>query len=340
MGGTITLMRILQMGLGPIGRMVTRYLLARGGFEIVAAVDADLALVGRDLGDLAQTSPLGVEVAGTVAAALEAVAPASAADVAIVTTTSQLGRLAKQIPPLLERGLHVVSTCEELVYPWTRQPALAREIDQAALKAGVAVIGVGVNPGFLMDLLPIALSGICQKVESVRVERIQDAQYRRLPFQQKIGAGLTPGEFDARVRAGTLRHVGLTESMHMIGAAFGWSLDKTEEQIQPVLTDRVVQTAQLTVQPGQVVGVSQQGYASCGGERVIELVFRAAVGEPESYERILLQGTPSIELRIPGGVNGDVATGAVVVNAARTIADAQPGLRTMIDIPPICYRAP
>ena len=337
--------RVLQMGLGPIGRQVTRYLLERGGFEVVAAVDADMSLIGLDLGDLAEVGPLGVEVSGTVPAALNGVE----ADVAIVCTTSSLNRMEKQLPTLLAHKLPIVSTCEELVYPWGSQPELAQRIDAAARQAGVPVLGVGVNPGFLMDLLPVALSGVCQRVDQVTVERVQDAQFRRLPFQQKIGAGLTPAQFDAKVREGTLRHVGLTESMHMIAAAFGWELGETEEQIEPVIADKEVRTVELAVAAGQAMGVTQRGYGYRLGDDVdtpaIALIFRAAVGEPESYERIVLQGIPTIEMHIPGGVNGDVATCAVVVNAARALATSgaervQPGLRTMLDMAPISFRAP
>jgi 2,4-diaminopentanoate dehydrogenase len=337
--------RVLQMGLGPIGRQVTRYLVDRGGFEVVAAVDADMSLIGLDLGDLVEVGPLGVEVSGTVPAALNGVE----ADVAIVCTTSSLSRLEKQLPPLLAHKLPIVSTCEELVYPWGSQPEVARSIDAAARQAGVAILGVGVNPGFLMDLLPVALSGVCQRVDQVTVERVQDAQFRRLPFQQKIGAGLTPAQFDAKVREGTLRHVGLTESMHMVAAAFGWELAETEEQIEPVIADKALRTAELAVAAGQALGVTQRGYGyRLGDDRgtpAIALIFRAAVGEPESYERIVLQGVPTLEMRIPGGVNGDVATCAVVVNAARALATSdaervQPGLRTMLDMAPISFRAP
>jgi len=327
--------RVLQMGLGPIGLRVTRYLLERGGFEVVAAVDADMELIGRDLGDLAGLSPMGVEVNGTVAAALEVSSP----QVAIVTTTSSLARFEKQIPPLLRAGLSIVSTCEELAYPWTRQPEISRRIDAAATEAGVAVLGTGVNPGFLMDFLPVALSGVCQKVTKITVWRVQDAQFRRIPFQRKIGAGLAPEAFQAKVDDGSLRHVGLTESMHMIAAAMGWDLTETTESIDPVMTTETIRTSGLTIEPGQAMGVAQTGKAYCGDELRIELLFRAAVGEPESFERLCIDGDPTIDMRIAGGVNGDVATGAIVVNATASILDAQPGLRTMIDVSPVCYKA-
>ncbi|MBC7234194.1 MAG: dihydrodipicolinate reductase, partial [Chloroflexi bacterium] len=242
--------RVLQMGLGPIGRRVTRYLLERGGLEIVGAVDSDPALRGKRLDELADLAAEGLVSGVVVVGSVEEALAGGSADVAVVTTTSSLARLEPQLAPLIAHGLRVVSTCEELAYPWKRQPALARRIDIAAREAGVAVLGTGVNPGFLMDLLPVALSGVCQRVETVLVERVQDAQYRRLPFQKKIGAGLSPAEFDAKIREGSLRHVGLTESMHMIAAAFGWELSETEEQIEPVLAEHTVRTPDLVIEPG------------------------------------------------------------------------------------------
>ena len=190
-----------------------------------------------------------------------------------------------------------------------------------------------------MDFLPLALSGVCQQVRTVRVERIQDAQHRRIPFQKKIGAGLTIDEFNALVNEGTLRHVGLTESIHMVASAFGWELTKTEELIEPVVADRRVETPRLTIEQGRAAGVEQLGYGYIDDERVIELVFRAAVGEPESYERILMRGTPDLDMRISGGINGDIATAAIVVNAIPTVIAARPGLRTMADMELISYFA-
>jgi len=327
-------MRVLQIGLGPIGALVTRYLVERDAFEIVGAVDSDPDKVGLELGDLAELrEPLGLRIAGDVASALRN----GQADVAVLTTTSSIERAAPQIEALLARGLPIVSTCEELAYPWRTHPDLARRIDEAAREAGVAVLGTGVNPGFLMDLLPLVLTGVCQRVLSITVERIQDASIRRLPFQRKIGAGLSPAEFEGRVQAGTLRHVGLTESMHMIAGAIGWELDRTEETIAPVIAQNRIETADLVIEPGQAQGVQQFGYGYRKRQRLISLIFRAAVGEPESYEHIVIRGTPEVDLHIANGINGDVATGAIVVNAVRAIRTARPGLRTMADMPPVTY---
>lgn len=326
--------RVVQVGLGPIGSRVTQYLVERGAFEIVGAIDQDPSKVGMDLGQLAGL-PESLKVSITEDA--QSILSSADADVAVVTTTSSIERIRAQITGILSYGVSVVSTCEELAYPWLTHPDYAREIDEVAKNHDVAVLSTGVNPGFLMDILPLTLTGVCQHVEQVRVERIQDAQHRRIPFQKKIGAGLAVEQFNAKISSGSLRHVGLTESMHMIAATFGWQLTKTEELIEPVLAKRRVQTADLIVEPGQALGVSQFGYGYVHGERVIALVFRAAVGEPESYEHIVIKGTPDIDMTIKGGVNGDIATGAIVVNAIPAVMKARPGLRTMADMEPITY---
>ena len=326
--------RVVQIGLGPIGLRITRYLVERGAFEIAAAIDIDPAKGGRDLGDLAGLpAPLNVRVSRDADTALKRVE----AQVAIVTTTSSIEKIEPQVMQVLSHRLHVISTCEELAYPWITHPESAMRIDDAARDHGLAVLATGVNPGFLMDLLPLTLTGVCHRVEAVTVERIQNAEFRRIPFQRKIGAGLSPADFQTRVSEGTLRHVGLTESMHMIASAFGWELERTEELIEPVIAERQVQTKDLTVEPGQVLGVSQLGHGFLDGRKAISLVFRAAIGEAESYERIAIRGTPDIDMTIKGGINGDIATGAVVVNAVPAVVRARPGLRTMADTELISY---
>jgi len=169
------------------------------------------------------------------------------------------------------------------------------------------------------------------------VERIQDAQFRRLPFQKKIGAGLTVEEFENRVRAGNLRHVGLAESMHLIASGIGWNLDRTEDIIEPVIASREIATADLAIERGKALGVSQIGRGYVGDRELITLVFRATIGESDPRDRILIQGTPSIDMAIENGVNGDTATCAIIVNAIPVVIQAPAGLRTMADINPISF---
>ena len=227
----------------------------------------------------------------------------------------------------------IVTTTEEAAYPAPRNRRLARRLDEAARKAKVAVLGTGVNPGFVMDALPIALTAICERVDRVEVHRVQDARIRRLSFQQKIGAGLTREQFTRGVKAGTLRHVGFTESIHMIAAALGWTLDRVTDQVRPKVAEQPVESELLAVDPGYVCGIVQDGVGYVKGEPRIALHLEAYLGAPASYDSVLIEGLPRIYSRIEGGVHGDIATASMAVNSIPAVIGAAPGFRTMRDMP-------
>ena len=225
---------------------------------------------------------MGVKVSADARKAIKAAKP----DVVVLCTSSSLKTVWPQIEEVLKLKVPIVSTTEELAYPAYSHKALAARIDKAARKAKVAVLGTGVNPGFTMDALPITLTGVCANVEAITVNRIQDARSRRLPFQQKIGCGLTSAQFQARVDAGTVRHVGLTESIAMIADAMGWKLDRVTDQIRPQVAAAAISSEFLTVQPGQVCGLIQDGIGYVKGQPLIRLHMEAYLGAPESYDAV------------------------------------------------------
>jgi 4-hydroxy-tetrahydrodipicolinate reductase len=327
--------KAVQYGCGPIGCSVTRYAVQKADIEIVGAIDLAQELVGRDLGEVAGLErKLGV----TISAEAEATLAQARPDIVFLTTTSSVKAIRPQLETCLKAGANVVSTCEELAYPYWREPELAAEIDALAKRSQVTVLATGVNPGFLMDTWPLFMTGVCQQVKKIRAVRIQNASTRRGPFQKKIGAGCTLDEFQERVAAGTLRHVGLAESIAMIAAGLGWTLDDITETIEPVVAKAPVKTDFVTVSPGQASGVKQIGRGLMRGEEVITLEFIASVDAPQSYDAVYISGLPDLEVIIQGGTHGDVATAAMVVNAVPRVLAAPPGLVTMKDLPIVIAR--
>ena len=320
--------RVIQFGLGPIGAGVARVIAQRPDFQFVGAIDIDPNKVGKDLGQLIGLErDLGVKVSNDAAKVLK-----KKADVVMHCTVSSLAKAEPQLTMIIKADKNIVSTCEELAQPWG-QKAIAKRIDALAKKYKVTVLGTGINPGFMMDTLPIALTGVCQEVTRVRVNRVVDASKRRKPLQAKIGTGMSVEEF--KKKAGKeIRHVGLTESVSQIARVLRWKIDQIEETIEPVVATVPIKTEFFEVAPGFVTGVEQYGYGYRKGEKLIELHLRMCVDAGEGVDEVWLEGKPSIHSVIHG-VHGDLSTAAVAANCVRNVVAADPGLVTMTDIPVI-----
>jgi 4-hydroxy-tetrahydrodipicolinate reductase len=322
--------RVVQFGCGPIGCSVIRYARNRPDIEVVGAIDIDAGLVGRDLGEVAGIDDkLGVLISAEADAILSQTKP----DVVFLTTSSSLRVVYAEVVKCIEAGANVISTCEELAYPYRKEPQISADIDKKARDKGVTVLATGVNPGFVMDAWPLFMTGVCQQVKQIKAVRVQDASSRRGPFQKKIGAGCTLEEFNKLVASGTLKHVGLPESIAMIASGLGWELDEITESIEPVVAISRVKTNFVTVEPEQAAGVRQVGRGIRARDELITLEFEAYVGAPESYDAVYITGTPNLEVVIKGGTHGDVATAAITVNCIHRVMDAPAGLLTMKDLP-------
>jgi hypothetical protein len=321
--------RAIQYGIGPIGASILKLMREKEAIEIIGAIDNDPAKIGKDLGEVvgASDAPWGVKVSGDARGVLE-----QSADVVMHTTSSSLPKVVDQLLACMDVGSCVVSTCEELSYPFRTHPELATQLDKSAKDNGVALVGTGVNPGFVMDKLLITLAALSQRIEHAKALRIVDASKRRLPLQKKIGAGLSVEEFRAKVKEGTIKHVGLPESVAMVADSLGLRVDEITETIEPKVATERVQTEFLTVEAGRAAGVHQIARGLSDGKEVVYMELQMYVGAKDPADTVELKGHPNISLVIPGGSHGDIATASVAVNSIPPILEAPAGLRTSRDL--------
>ena len=321
------IIRVIQYGLGPIGAATARLIDERDNLELVGAVDIDPVKTGKDVGEvIGLDRALGIETKGKLAEV------DAEADVVVHTTNSFFDLFTDQVLEILDAGFDIVSTSEELSFPWTDNADEANIVDAAARKAGKTVLGTGVNPGFLMDSLPLFITSIAQRVDHIDVTRVINASKRRGPFQAKIGSGMTVDDFNSRMAEGRMGHVGLPESTAMLFDTLGKKLVRFENSVKPVVAEKPVKTEFFDVQPGQARGLHQTGHAYTDDGEFVSLTFRAALDEEPDGDTITVTGRPDLTVKLQG-TNGDLATVAMAVNAIRRTKEADPGLVTMRDLP-------
>lgn len=325
--------RVILFGLGPIGAACARVLATRPDYEFVGAIDLDPNKVGKDVADVIGLKDVtGVHVSDKTARVL-----AKEADLVVHATGSFFAQVRPQLEQIIQAGKNIVSTCEELANPWAQNPKAADEVNKLAKKFRVTVVGTGINPGYAMDTLPVALTAVCQSVTRVRVKRVVDASKRRKQLQQKIGAGMTQETFRLAVAEKKIRHVGLSESVSLVARGLGWELDEIQEEIEPIIAKQRIMTDYFTVDPTFVSGVQQFGRGIVKGEEKVTLELVMAVDAGDVYDEAWIEGSPNLHSLVKG-IHGDISTAAVVANTARRVVEAKPGLLTMVDLPIVSAR--
>ncbi len=324
--------KIVLYGIGAVGSLIAKFLLEKKGVEIVGAIDIAKDKIGKDLGKvLGLERKLEIKVSNDA----DAVLSKAKADIVIHATSSFLKDTYPQIASIIKHGVKVISTCEELSYPYHTEPKLAKKLDTLAKKHNTTILGTGINPGFLMDTLVITLTAACQKIEKIEAVRIMNAATRRLPFQKKIGAGLTVKEFQKKIEDKQITgHVGLEQSIAMIADALAWKLDKIiAESVEPVIAKKPVESKHIKVKAGEVAGLRQKAKGIMKNKEIIVLDFQAYIGAEEEYDAITIKGIPSVNQKIQPCVHGDMGTVAMVVNSIPKVINAPSGLHTMKDMP-------
>ena len=327
---------VVVMGLGDIGQSIARSVLARPELQLLGAVDLRSELVGRPLSDVLGVAGCDAPVASDPAGLLRA----ARGGVLLHAAGSRFEAVLPQLTQAVRAGLSVVSTCEELAWPWLRNEAAADDLDRLCEERNVAVLGTGVNPGFVLDRLPAVLGHVTGAVRHARGLRVVDASTRRPALQRKIGAGLTEEAFHEAAERGDVGHVGLAESAALVAAGLGLTLEEVEEELLPLVAqedaeadaDADAPPAAVRVRRGQVAGVQQTARVFAEEREVVRLELTIAVGAEDPRDEIELDAEPPVRLLIPGGIAGEEATTAAVLNAVGAVTELR-GLVTVLDLP-------
>ena len=322
-------MKVLQIGLGPIGMSISRLLMRKPGWEIVAAVDTDTMKQGRDLGDIiGLDSPAGIEVRSDLPPL-----DAHDIDIAFIATVSTFNEVLPTLHALARAGIHIIASTEELFYPHHRYPEQTRELDAMAKQYGASILGTGINPGFVMDTLALLLTGVCQDVARIAVTRVVNAAGRRPALQKQIGVGMSPEWFTRAVEQQRVGLVGPADSLAFLADVLKWDIDFCKERLVPVLTHKPLQSAHGQVEPGQVCGVRHLIKGVSNGKEVISFDLRVYLGAEQTRDTIYIEGTPTLETTLKSPDLEDVAAAGLLVNMGPLVHQARPGLLTMIDLP-------
>lgn len=322
--------KVLQFGLGPIGIESVKLAAEQSWLEVVGGIDIDPAKIGKSLADVAGLPALaGAKIYPSLDALFGTVGQP---DVVLHTAGSSAAASFSQLRLALERGVSVASTCEELIFPALKTPELAAEYDALCQRTGARIAGTGVNPGFVMDILPICLTGVSREVKSIYVERVVNASTRRQPLQAKIGSGQDPEAFRAKFAAGKAGHAGFQQSVALLAHAMGWQLDEIRETCEPVVATSRVVTKFFDVAAGRSVGIHQKCIGLVGGETKIKLDLQMYLEASLPHDAIVIKGRPDLNLVLNGGVAGDDATVAALINIVPRLLAAKPGVRLMTEL--------
>ena len=327
--------RVLQWGLGAMGSGMARLMLEKTGLKIVAAVDGRPDYVGKDLGDVLG---IGKESGVIVTNKPEDVLIQEEVDIVILATTSWTNEQMPDLTKIIEAGINCISIAEEMSDPEAQNPDLSKQIDELAKKHGVSVLGTGVNPGFVLDLLVVTLTGGNHSVERIEASRVNDLSPYGPTVMKTQGVGTTPEEFRAGVANGSIvGHVGFPESIHMISEALGLGVDRIEESREPIISKVYRETPHVKVEPGMVAGCSHIGLGYRGEKEVVKLIHPQQIHphleNQDTGDYINIYGKPEIHMAIKPEIAGGVATMGIAVNMIPHVVAATPGLKRMIDLP-------
>jgi len=319
-----TTVPVVLIGLGEVGRGIARAILSRSELRLVAVVDTAPGLAGKRLDQLLDRPAGGLTVGADAAPGF---IEARGGGV-ILATSSSFEEVLPVIRRAVKAGCSVVSTCEELAWPWLHHESEADALDLFCEAHDVAVVGTGVNPGFALDRLPAVLAQVLGEVRHVRGLRVVDLAGRSDAVRRRFGVGLEPDAFEAADQRGELGHVGLAESAALAAVGCGLEFDEVDEELTPLIAEEDGHG----IRAGEVAGIQQVARAFDEGREVVRLELLFSLGAEEPRDEVEFDADPPLRAVVPGGIPGEAATANAVVHAALAITERR-GLITVLDLP-------
>jgi hypothetical protein len=329
--------KVIVYGVGAMGSNMVRLLQRRPFSRVVAAIDWDKKKIGRDVGDVAG---LGTDLGIKVAYPPDEVLGKIDADVVLLATTAFIDEAYPIIVEILKHKIHVVTIAQELFFPLPHHLPLSKEIEKLAVKAGVCVTSVGINPGFIMDIIPIVGSLPCWTIKKVKSERIVDFSPYGPDEMRHIGAGLTPEEFYAGVREGKIGHIGLLETAAMVSNCLGLGVDELHQKKSALTTNKGRESQFIKIPSGRVCGFKQNVVGTKAGEVRLDLSMVGIVYPDMEEDKLTLgdytriEGEPSVDITIKEEISqkGGLGTAGVAVNMIPRVLASAPGFHTMNEL--------
>ncbi len=327
--------KVAIWGFGAMGAGMAKMLLKKSGVDIVSVCDVHPQRAGKSVAEILGCEKYGdVIIEPDIEKSLANVKP----DICLLATDSFTKGAFEKIKLLLNKKINVITTAEQMAYPKANEPELTEKLNEIAKQNGVTVLGTGINPGLIMDLLVVCLTGCMEDVEHIEAKRVNSLS----PFGETVmheqGVGITKQEYDKREADGTLAgHVGFAESVNMIADAIGWKLDKFEQQMKPILTTVDRKSPYGFAAAGNLAGINMTGQGYVDGGVKIDMIHPQQI-EPEmggthTGDYIKIKGSPEVNMAINPEVDGGIGTIAMCVNMIPHVINANPGLKTMIDLP-------
>lgn len=327
--------KVIIWGLGAMGGGMADMLLQKKGVEIVGVAGRG-SKIGTSMYDYIKTER-GDRPDVLIQAAEDVIKP-GAADVVLLCTDSFTKNAFPRLKFIMEQGINVITSAEEMSYPKAQSPELAEELDKIAKENGVSCLGTGINPGHIMDLLVLVMTGCLVDVEHITSRRVNSLSPFGPVVMEEQGIGISVEEFQERKANGTMSgHVGFAESVMMIAEGMGLSVEEFSQDMNPITTDVDRKSPYGFAAAGSCAGVAMEADATLDNGMKVRMEHPQQI-EPEQVgvttgDYVIIKGTPNVNLLNTPEIEGGLGTIAMCVNMIPHVINAEPGLHSMITLP-------